>query len=153
MLKKILFVVVIIFVAIQFYRPARNMSKAVSTNDITNVHPPSSEVNNILQKACNDCHSNNSYYPWYTNIQPFGMWIQDHIDEGKSELNFSEFKTYTAKRQAKKMHEIEDMIEENEMPLYSYTIIHRNAKLTAIEKQQLIAWAKAFQPTVLAKQD
>ena len=153
MLKKILFVVVIIFVAIQFYRPARNMSKAVSTNDITNVHPPSSEVNNILQKACNDCHSNNSYYPWYTNIQPFGMWIQDHIDEGKSELNFSEFKTYTAKRQAKKMHEIEEMIEENEMPLYSYTIIHRNAKLTAIEKQQLIAWAKAFQPTVLAKQD
>jgi hypothetical protein len=153
MLKKILFVVVIIFVAIQFYRPARNMSKAVSTNDITNVHPPSSEVNNILQKACNDCHSNNSYYPWYTNIQPFGMWIQDHIDEGKSELNFSEFKTYTAKRQAKKMHEIEEMIEENEMPLYSYTIIHRNAKLTDIEKQQLIAWAKAFQPTVLAKQD
>ena len=153
MLKKILFVVVIIFVAIQFYRPARNMSKAVSTNDITNVHPPSSEVNNILQKACNDCHSNNSYYPWYTNIQPFGMWIQDHIDEGKSELNFSESKTYTAKRQAKKMHEIEEMIEENEMPLYSYTIIHRNAKLTDIEKQQLIAWAKAFQPTVLAKQD
>jgi hypothetical protein len=153
MLKKILFVVVIIFVAIQFYRPARNMSKAVSTNDITNVHPPSSEVNNILQKACNDCHSNNSNYPWYTNIQPFGMWIQDHIDEGKSELNFSEFKTYTAKRQAKKMHEIEEMIEENEMPLYSYTIIHRNAKLTDIEKQQLIAWAKAFQPTVLAKQD
>ena len=152
MLKKILFVVVIIFVAIQFYRPARNISKAVSANDITNVHPPSSEVNNILQKACNDCHSNNSYYPWYTNIQPFGMWIQDHIDEGKSELNFSEFKSYTAKRQAKKMHEIEEMIEENEMPLYSYTIIHRNAKLTVIEKQQLIAWAKAFQPSALAQE-
>lgn len=152
MLKKILFVVVIIFVAIQFYRPARNISKAVSTNDITNVHPPSSEVNNILQKACNDCHSNNSYYPWYTNIQPFGMWIQDHIDEGKSELNFSEFKTYSPKRQAKKMHEIEEMIEENEMPLYSYTIIHQNAKLTDIEKQQLIAWAKAFQPSALAQE-
>jgi hypothetical protein len=152
MLKKILFVVVIIFVAIQFYRPARNMSKAVSTNDITNVHPPSSEVNNILQKACNDCHSNNSNYPWYTNIQPFGMWIQDHIDEGKSELNFSEFKTYTAKRQAKKMHEIEEMIEENEMPLYSYTLIHKEAKLTEIEKQQLVTWAKAFQPSALAQQ-
>ena len=152
MLKKIIFVIIILFIALQFYRPARNTSTAESANDISNVHPLSAEVNTILQKACYDCHSNNSYYPWYTNIQPFGMWIQDHIDEGKSELNFSEFKSYTAKRQAKKMHEIEEMIEENEMPLYSYTIIHRNAKLTVIEKQQLIAWAKAFQPSALAQE-
>jgi hypothetical protein len=98
-------------------------------------------VKTILNKACMDCHSNNTRYPWYNNIQPVAFWLANHVDEGKEELNFSEFKTYKLKRQDHKLEEVVEMIQEGEMPLSSYTITHGDAKLTESEKQLLINWA------------
>ena len=144
MLKKIALGLLVLFILLQFYRPARNRSAAAQPNDISQVYPVPANIQTILDKSCNDCHSNNTNYPWYTEIQPVGIWTQNHVNEGKEELNFSEFKTYTAKRQAKKMHEVVEMIEENEMPLNSYLWIHGDAKLNAEEKTSLIAWAKGF---------
>lgn len=142
MLKKMALGLLLLFVLFQFYRPARNRSDAAQPNDISQVYPVPAPVKTILDKSCNDCHSNNTEYPWYTEIQPIGLWTQNHVNEGKEELNFSEFKTYSAKRQAKKMHEVVEMIEENEMPLNSYLWIHGDAKLSADEKATLISWAK-----------
>lgn len=142
MLKKMALGLLLLFVLFQFYRPARNRSDAAQPNDISQVYPVPAPVKTILDKSCNDCHSNNTEYPWYTEIQPIGLWTQNHVNEGKEELNFSEFKTYSAKRQAKKMHEVVEMIEENEMPLNSYLWIHGDAKLSPEEKATLISWAK-----------
>jgi hypothetical protein len=105
-------------------------------------------VQQTLEKSCYDCHSNHTEYPWYSNIQPLGFWLKDHVDEGKEELNFSEFNSYTPKRKAKKMKEIVKEIEEGEMPLSSYTLIHRNSILTEAQKAELIEWAKANQKFV-----
>ncbi len=151
MKKKILITVVIILVAIQFFRPERNTAEGVSQNDITLAYQTSDEVKTILKKACYDCHSNNTMYPWYANIQPVAWWLNDHIKEGKDELNFSEFATYEPGRQYHKLEEVKEMIDEDEMPLASYTFIHTDAKLTDVEKSALLAWSGAIRDTMKAK--
>lgn len=142
-MKKILIGLVVLLVVLQFVRPSRNESNA-TVNDISTVYNVPEDVHAVLKKACYDCHSNTTHYPWYTNIQPVGLWMQNHVDEGKEELNFNEFATYKRKRQAHKMEEVVEMVEENEMPLNSYTLIHKEAVLTSAEKAALVSWAKAL---------
>lgn len=143
-LKWIFISLAIALVAIQFYRPARNENPTTTANDIAIAYQTPQEVTQVLHKACYDCHSNNTKYPWYNNIQPVAMWLADHVKEGKEELNFSEFGSFTTKRKLKKLKEIVEEVEESEMPLESYTWIHNEAKLTAAERQLIVEWAKAL---------
>lgn len=140
-LKKILYGLLILFLVIQVIRPTRNISDVESANDITKHYQVPLEVSDILKTSCFDCHSNNTVYPWYSNIQPVGWWMQWHVNDGKKHLNFSEFASYTPKKAHHKFEEITEMVKEGEMPLFSYTIIHGNAKLSDVQKQQLVQWA------------
>lgn len=151
--KKILIGLGVALLLIQFIRPTRtnsNNASASGPDDITQVVNVPADVQQILNTSCNDCHSNHTDYPWYTNIQPVGLWLDHHVDEGVHELNFSEFATYKRKRQLRKLDEIVEMIEEHEMPLSSYTLIHTDAKLSESQQQVLIGWAKGAK---LALQD
>ncbi len=148
MLRKILIGLLVALVIIQFIRPERNMDSSPNADDITAHYAVPENVQAILKKACNDCHSNYTTYPWYANIQPLGFWLQHHIDEGKAELNFSVFNSYTDKKKAHKMEEVAEMVEKGEMPLESYTLIHGDAKLTKEEAEILITWAKALQQQI-----
>ena len=141
MKKRVVLIIIILLVAIQFIRPSRNLSSALSANDISRHYTVPDTVAHILDRACNDCHSNNTRYPWYTNIQPVGWWMQHHVNEGKEELNFSEFASYTAKRQAHKLEEVAKQVKDDEMPLNSFLWIHTDAKLTDADKQALMNWA------------
>ena len=141
MRKKILLILVGLFVLMQFIRPARNLSTVESKNDINKHYEVPQEVKTVLEVSCNDCHTNNTDYPWYTNIQPAGLWMQWHVNEGKGHLNFSEFASYTPKKQHHKLEETIEMIETGEMPLNSYLWIHKDAVLSAAQKQMLINWA------------
>ncbi len=142
MLKKIFIILLIAFVAIQFIRPERNNTNTVSADDITALYPIPDSVQSILKKACYDCHSNNTTYPWYANIQPVAWWLNDHIEEGKDELNFSEFGKRNIERRAKKLKKLAKEVEEGEMPLDSYTWMHKEAVLTEQEKNIIINWAR-----------
>ncbi len=141
-MKKIGMALFAIVVLIQFIRPERNGNWEKSDNDISMAINVPSNVQQILETSCYDCHSNHTTYPWYTNIQPIGLWMQHHVDEGKEELNFSEFKTYKPKRQKHKLEEIAEQVNEHEMPLSSYTLIHKNAILTPEQNVALVSWAK-----------
>ena len=141
-MKKIGMALFAILVIIQFIRPERNGNWEKSDNDISMAINVPSNVQQILETSCYDCHSNHTTYPWYTNIQPIGLWMQHHVDEGKEELNFSEFKTYKPKRQKHKLEEIAEQVNEHEMPLSSYTLIHKNAILTPEQNVALVSWAK-----------
>lgn len=152
MVKKILIGLVIVLVILQFIRPERNISTAASANDIRVTHAVPANVLSVLKRACYDCHSNNTNYPWYTNIQPVGWWMQHHVNEGKEELNFSEFGTYSAKKAAHKLEETAEMVEEKEMPLESYTWIHKDAKLSADEIKLVADWANALKAQIEHKQ-
>ena len=142
MKKRILLIVVLLLVIIQFIRPARNKSEGISENHISKKYTVPSEVATILDQACNDCHSNNTEYPWYSNIQPVGWWLQNHVNEGKHELNFSEFLSYPPKKQHHKLEETIEMVNEKAMPLPSYIWMHHNAELDSTQRKQLLSWAE-----------
>ena len=141
MIKKIAYVLLVALIIIQFFKPERNLSTTRSANDITNKYAVPASVQEILKTSCFDCHSNNTVYPWYANIQPVAWWLADHVNEGKRELNFSEFLTYSPKKAHHKLEEVNDMVKEGEMPLQSYTIIHQNAKLSEAQKLEIATWA------------
>jgi len=144
MVKKILFVLLIILIVIQFFHPARNKAEGEQPNNVSKLYPVSSEVKNILDKACMDCHSNNTAYPWYSKIQPVDWWMTHHVNEGKRELNFDEFATYNLRRQYHKLEEVMKQVKDNEMPISSYTWIHKDAILTTAEQNGLINWADSI---------
>lgn len=141
--NKIIIVLGIFLVLIQFYQPEPNIGNALGENDITHSALLPNEVMQILKTSCFDCHSNHTDYPWYSKIQPIGIWLANHINEGKRELNFSEFNNYKAKRKRHKLEEMVKEIKEREMPLSSYTIIHKNAILTNDQVQLLVDWAES----------
>jgi hypothetical protein len=109
------------------------------------------DVNKILTKACNDCHSNNTRYPWYSNIQPVLWWLDDHIKDGKRAINLDEYTNRPLRYQYHKMEETIEMVKEGKMPLRSYTWIHKDAILTADEKAKLTAWAQSVMDTMRNK--
>jgi hypothetical protein len=131
-------------VVIQFIQPNKNISEegVIGPNDISKAHPISVNVHDILIQKCYDCHSNNTHYPWYFNVQPIGWWLAAHVHDGKEELNFSEFKQYDAKRAAHKIEEIGEVLEEGTMPLKAYTMFHKNAEITSADKEAIFAWLK-----------
>lgn len=143
-LKKVLLGLAVLLVTIQFFHGKKNISTATPVNGIASVFTTPEEIQIILAKSCNDCHSNNTIYPWYNNIQPIGFWLGHHVNEGKEELNFDEFANYSLRKQYHKLEETEEMIIENEMPLFSYTLTHKDAVLDERQKQLLIDWTKSI---------
>ena len=148
MIKKILAGLVLLLVALQFVRPAKNESAGIGPNDLTAKHPVPANVAALLQRACYDCHSNNTRYPGYAAVQPVGWWLAWHVKDGKRHLNFSEFATYTPKRAKTKAGEIVDEVEQLKMPLKSYTWMHPEARLTPAEIKLIVAWAEDLEAKI-----
>ncbi len=151
MFKKILIGLLTILLIIQFIHPKRNRAEGAQPNYIGNVYNVPADTKNILEKACNDCHSNNTVYPWYCNFQPIDWWINKHVKNGKKHLNYDEYTNKSTYYQYHKMEETIEMVEDNKMPLNSYTWIHKDAKLTPAEKTTLINWAKSVMTTMEAR--
>ncbi len=149
--KRILLVLLVVLILIQFFRPQRNISASPSPADISTIYPVPANVGSILKKACYDCHSNNTNYPWYANVQPIAWWLNDHVEEGKRGLNFSEFASYRLRKQYHKLEEVIDEVKKGDMPLQSYTLIHADARLTAEDRNALTNWADAIRDTMQAK--
>ena len=138
---KILLGLTLVFAGLQFVRPARNQGVIEGPNFIGAQHPLPAGVRPLLQRACFDCHSNHTTYPWYTEVQPVGWWLAWHVREARQHLNFSEFGSYSAKRQTRVLDGIVDEITGRHMPLPSYTWAHRDAVLTPAEIKLLSDWA------------
>ena len=150
-IKKVLLATGIVFIAIQFIQPAKNSNNQVLTKDISKSIPVPDSVQAILKNACYDCHSNNTRYPWYAYIQPTAWLLSSHIAEAKGKLNFSEFGNYSPRRQISKLDGIANSIKDGIMPLSSYKLMHKNARLTQSEKELLIKWAKQSQDILSAQ--
>jgi hypothetical protein len=151
MVKKILLVLLAGFIVIQFIHPKKNKAEGAQPNYIGNVYAVPADVKLILEKACNDCHSNNTRYPWYSKVQPVDWWLTNHVEEGKKELNLDEYTHRSLRYQYHKLEEIAELVKEGGMPLDSYTWIHKDARLTESEKSVLINWADAIRDTMKTK--
>ena len=141
-IKKVSVILLVVLIAIQLVQPAQNTSGQVLQTDISKTVSLPENVQTILQTACYDCHSNNTRYPWYNYLQPVGWILANHVKKGKKDLNFSDFGSYPARRQQSKLTAIADQVRDGKMPLYSYKIIHKKARLTKEEKSVIIHWAQ-----------
>ena len=138
--KIVLICLAVVFALIQFVRidksnppvePEKTMEAAINV-------PP--DIQQIMARSCNDCHSNKTVYPWYSNVAPVSWWLRNHITEAKRELNVSEYATYAPKKQERKLKEICEQVRSGEMPLPSYLIIHRDSVLSQSEIDAICAW-------------
>tara|TARA_R110002126_G_scaffold291298_1_gene451575 strand:+ start:597 stop:1049 length:453 start_codon:yes stop_codon:yes gene_type:complete len=136
--KRIAIVLLIVLVGIQFVPTKRNQSDTIPRTDFMLVNDVPETIQKKLQVSCYDCHSNNTQYPWYNKVQPVTWFLEGHIKEGKAELNFNEWDSLSNRRKKSKLRSIIKQIESGEMPLDSYTLIHKDAKFSKEETNEII---------------
>ena len=138
--------VVAIVLVIQVIPVERNVSTVPPGQSFEKTEKVPANVAAILKVSCYDCHSNNTRYPWYSELQPGAYFMAQHIKEGKEELNFDEFNNYSKRRKKAKIKSIISQIEKDEMPLKSYRMMHGNARLSADEKKELLDFFNTINP-------
>lgn len=146
--KIIALILLIVFVGIQFVPTERNQSNVIFETDFLLVNNTPENIGVVLQTSCYDCHSNKTEYPWYNKIQPIAWFLEDHIKEGKKELNFNEWEAYSDRRKSSKLKSIISQIEDDAMPLSSYTLVHRDAILSPSEKALVMDYMKQLRESL-----
>jgi len=148
--KIILAIVLGLIVGIQFVPPEKNIASVEPQASVSAKFSMPEDVHQIVKNACYDCHSNNTRYPWYANVQPIGWWLAGHIKNGKRKLNFDEFASLSPRRQYRRFKEIEEQLNTNEMPLPSYTLVHQSAIISPEGKKEVIQWCEAMRDSMRA---
>ena len=141
-LKITIIVIVVIFAALQFIRPAFNNPPIVEAETLAAATRVPPDVESILARSCNDCHSNRTSYPWYSQVSPFSWFLASHIDDGRREVNFDSWNTYSDEKKVRKLDEICEQVEHAFMPLPEYLWLHRDAVLSEADARLLCDWAK-----------
>ncbi|AVR46551.1 hypothetical protein C7S20_15470 [Christiangramia fulva] len=141
-LKITLGVFLVIMLVVQFVPRHPNKSSEIPPTDFTKVNEVPQPVKGKLFESCYDCHSNNTRYPWYNRVQPVAWFLDDHITAGKKELNFSEWANYSDRRKNSKLRSIISQVEDGEMPLDSYTFLHKEAVFSEKEKKEFLDYMR-----------
>lgn len=148
---KILFIILVIgFVALQFFQPKKNLEAATGDDLLSAMQVPD-DVSEILKNSCYDCHSNNTRYLWYHQISPVSWMVDHHIQEGKHELNFSEWGKMDVYDQITDLEDISKEASRKTMPLKSYLLLHSSAKLNQEQIDRLEKWTNDLGETLLKK--
>lgn len=142
-LKIFAIILVVAFIAVQFYRPDFTNPPVTEAETLESTTTVPENVHAILKRSCYDCHSNGTAYPWYSKIQPSASFLKFHIDDGRRHLNFSVWNTYDLKKKRHKLEEICEQLEGKHMPLPSYLWIHWDAKLSDDQRKTVCDWATA----------
>jgi len=142
-LKWLAVAVVVVLIGLQFVRPARTNPPVDPSQTIYARQQVSPQVAAILDRSCQDCHSNTTRWPWYSNVAPVSWFVIDHVNHGRSHMNFSEWGSLDNRQSVKKLEEICEEVEDGMMPLASYTRIHWGAKLSAEDVKTLCEWTTA----------
>ena len=140
-IKSILIILLIALIIIQFFRPKENKGEEIAAENIAANYQIPDSLQKIFKVACNDCHSNTTVYPFYFKVQPAAWFLDDHIRDGKQHFNFSTFSTYPIWRQYDKFKDVKKELKSGDMPLTSYTLIHRDAVLTDSQRLAIEDWA------------
>ena len=149
-LKWIVIVLACAFVIAQLWRPART-NPAVDPSQTIHAHlQVTPQVAAILDRSCQDCHSNATRWPWYTNVTPVSWFIVDHVDHGRSQLNFSEWGKLQPHQREKNLQEICEEVEAGAMPLATYTPLHPGSSLSPEDVKALCDWTKTERSRIAA---
>ena len=101
------------------------------------------EVSEILQRSCQDCHSNRTKWPWYSHVAPVSWVVASDVNGGRRHMNLDEWGSYSLDKKQSRLTKICEELKSGDMPDTKYTLIHRNAKLTDAERGTLCDWAEA----------
>jgi len=144
-----LILIVVLLVVIQFV-PIKTPSNNVNiSNDLVSVEKLDGDVSVILKTSCYDCHSNQTPYPWYSHVAPVSWLVANDVKEGRAKLNFSDWKLNNKRRKIRQLEDIKEQVQQGEMPMGIYTVIHKKAKLTESQKQLLVKWTDDMANKVL----
>lgn len=143
--KRIVLALIVIAVAIQFFWPSRTNPAVDPRKDISaNLMVPP-DVAAILARSCNDCHSNQTVWPWYSHVAPVSWLVAYDVNHGRAALNFSEWGTPDTRKNNEMLGEICKEVTDKEMPGFVYTIMHPSAKLTDANIQTICLWTRSVQ--------
>ena len=132
--KVALLVLAAVFFISQFIRIDKKNPPVIS--DI----PADSSVKSILKQSCYDCHSNETKWPWYSNVAPVSWLISNDVNDARKHLNFSEWGSYNAEKQLSKLDDIRDQIRQGDMPLWYYSLMHPSARIKQNEREKIVSW-------------
>jgi hypothetical protein len=138
------------FVVLQFFGPAKTNPPRDPSQSIEARLQVSPQVAAILDRSCNDCHSNKTRWPWYSNVAPVSWFVIGHVIEGREHLNFSEWGTYDQDKQSRRLRDIWEQVQDGMMPLGSYTPLHPGSKLSSEDVKTLCDWANAERARIAA---
>ncbi len=150
--KKIILFIVIALVVMQFIPVTKPETKKDNPNDITKDFHVPQEIATTLKTSCYDCHSMETHYPWYSKVAPVKWMLFNHIEEGREHLNFSEWALLPKEDKLDALDEVTEVLEEGEMPLETYLIMHREAKLSEKQKEDIIIWAESYMEDIFASE-
>jgi hypothetical protein len=142
-LKGVLVAATLTFVVLQFFGPAKSNPATDPAQTIEAQLQVTPEVASILDRSCNDCHSNKTRWPWYSNVAPVSNFVIDHVNEGREELNFSQWGNMDKDRQARKLRKVCEEVKDGAMPLSSYTPLHPGSNLSAADVKTLCDWTNS----------
>jgi len=140
--RNLLIVFLTIFALIQLKSIDKSQIKINPESDFLILENAPKEVTELLKTSCYDCHSNQTHYPWYSNIAPVSWWLKGHIDHGREKLNFSEWDSYTPDQGDTLKVKSADMIEKKWMPILTYKIIHKDSRLNEVQREVLVDWLR-----------
>ena len=142
-MKKVILIVIGIFVVIQFFTIDKTNPTSDPQQDFIAITNPPVEIGSMIKSSCYDCHSYETVYPWYVQFAPVSWFMKHHIDEGRHHVNFSTWGDYPDNKKSHKLEECIEMINEGEMPLSSYVLMHYEAKWTDEEKSKVLQFFKS----------
>lgn len=148
-LKYIVVIVFVVVVLLQVFGPEAPENREANPDDLIATAELSGDVADLMKAACYDCHSMETKYPWYASVAPFSGLIFEHIEEGREELNFSNWASMEKRTKLRKLKEIQEEVEERKMPVDSYTWIHAEADLSDEQREMIISWANSYAKEVL----
>ena len=140
MKKRIILVLVLIIVLIQFIPALPEDYTPIEGQTFAEVYEVPMEVQSILKTACYDCHAHQSRWPWYSKIAPVSFWVGHHVEEGREHLDFSQWGSYSPGKADHKLEELVEEVKSAEMPLESYTWIHYDARLSDDQRKLLVGY-------------
>ncbi len=144
MKKKIWFILIVIVVIIQFIPTGRPDAVNNNPNDVLINNPVPDSVASLLTTTCYDCHSNETYYPWYSYVAPVSWLVARDVKEGRKHVNFSEWESLYKMKKAEILDDLVDEVSDGGMPMLIYPLMHPEAKLTKADRQMIVDWAEGF---------
>lgn len=145
--------ILLAIVIMQFVGPERPLVRTENPDDLMVNEEVSVGVVSILRNTCYDCHSYETNYPWYGYVAPVSWFLSNHVSHGREELNFSQWATFDKRTKIKLLKKVEEEVEEEEMPLSSYTRVHSKARLSQEERTALVEWADEFAKEIFSSKE